>query len=69
MARPWIKLQERYGRELPQEIIDRHRGDARFAQIVGLNETMGWQEDGPAFLNPVNAMEPSSVGRSDMRQR
>lgn len=69
MARPWMKLQERYGRGLPQEIIDRHRGDARFAQIVGLNETMGWQEDGPAFLNPVNAMEPSSVGRSDMRQR
>jgi hypothetical protein len=49
-ARPWMKVQEQYGSALPQAVIARHANDARFRQLVGLNEMMGWKEEGPAFV-------------------
>jgi hypothetical protein len=56
-ARPWMKLQERYGREVPAEILARHADDERFARLIGLHETMGWKEEGPSYLDPVNVIE------------
>ena len=61
---PWMKVQERYGRDLPPEVIERHANNPRFAQLVGLNEMMGWQEEGPAFLDMVNGgVNPEMAAR------
>ncbi len=53
-ARPHWKLQERYGRELPQDVVDRHGNNPLFRQLAGLNEVYGWKEEGPAFLDQKN---------------
>lgn len=53
-ARPFMKLQERYGAELPQSVIDRNSNHPRFRQLVGLDDSYGWKEEGPNFLDPVN---------------
>ncbi len=50
-ARPWYRLQERYGDALPEDVIKRHGNNPRFRQLENLDETMGWQEEGPPFLN------------------
>lgn len=50
-ARPWYRLQERYGDALPEDVIKRHGNNPRFRQLANLDETMGWQEEGPPFLN------------------
>lgn len=49
-ARPWMKVQEQYGNALPEPVIARHANNPRFRQLAGLNEMMGWKEEGPAFL-------------------
>ena len=51
-ARPWMKLQERYGAELDPEVVKRHANNPRFRQLVGLNEFYGWKEEGPNFMDP-----------------
>ncbi len=51
-ARPWMKLQERYGAELDPEVVARHGNNPRFRQLVGLNEYYGWKEEGPNFMDP-----------------
>lgn len=53
-ARPYWKVQERYGDALPQDVIDRHGNDPVFRQLAGLNEHMGWMEEGPSFLDQKN---------------
>ena len=53
-ARPYWKLQERYGDALPQEVIDRHGNNPAFRQLAGLNDWMGWKEEGPSFLDQKN---------------
>ena len=53
-ARPYWKLQERYGDALPQEVMDRHGNNPAFRQLAGLNEYMGWKEEGPSFLDQKN---------------
>ena len=53
-VRPFMKLQERYGTELPQSVIDRNSNHPRFRQLVGLDDSYGWKEEGPNFLDPVN---------------
>ena len=53
-VRPFMKLQERYGSELPQSVIDRNAHHPRFRQLVGLEDSYGWKEEGPRFLDPVN---------------
>ena len=53
-VRPFMKLQERYGSELPQSVIDRNSNHPRFRQLVGLEDSYGWKEEGPNFLDPVN---------------
>ena len=53
-ARPYWKVQERYGDALPQDVIDRHGNNPVFRQLAGLNEHMGWMEEGPSFLDQKN---------------
>ncbi len=53
-ARPYWKLQERYGNELPQEVIDRHGNNPVFRELAGLDDHMGWKEEGPSFLDQKN---------------
>lgn len=53
-ARPFMKVQERYGSELPQSVIDRNAHHPRFRQLVGLEDSYGWKEEGPRFLDQVN---------------
>lgn len=50
-ARSWWRLQERYGDALPADVIERHGNNPRFRQLANLDEVMGWQEEGPSFLN------------------
>ena len=50
-ARTWWRLQERYGDALPDDVIERHGNNPRFRQLANLNEVMGWQEEGPSFLD------------------
>ena len=53
-ARPFMKVQERYGAELPQSVIDRNSNHPRFRQLAGLEDSYGWKEEGPGFLDQVN---------------
>ena len=53
-ARPFMKVQERYGAELPQSVIDRNSNHPRFRQLAGLEDSYGWKEEGPRFLDQVN---------------
>lgn len=52
-ARPFMKLQERYGDELPQSVIDRNSHHPRFRQLAALEDSCGWKEEGPKFLDQV----------------
>ena len=53
-ARPYWKVQERYGDALPEDVVKRHGNNPVFRQLAGLNETMGWMEEGPSFLDQKN---------------
>ena len=53
-ARPYWKLQERYGAELPQDVVNRHGNNPVFRQLAGLDDHMGWKEEGPSFLDQKN---------------
>ena len=53
-ARPFMKVQERYGTELPQSVIDRNSNHPRFRELAGLEDSYGWKEEGPRFLDQVN---------------
>lgn len=48
---PAFKTQERYGREVPDEMLARHSN--RFARLVGANEFNGWKAEGPDYERPT----------------
>ena len=50
-CRQYMVPQELYGRDVPDEILDRHRRDSRLAQLLGLNHFNGWQDEGPDLDN------------------
>lgn len=47
----WLKPQEAYRRNVPPEVLAR-RG-LRFAQLVGADDPMGWEADGPPRSSPT----------------
>lgn len=56
-ARPWWRLQEKYGDSLPADVIEHHANNERFRQLANLNEILGWQEEGPSYMNIVDGDE------------
>ena len=44
-CQPALKTQERYGRAVPPEMLARR--SARFRRLMGVDDPMGWQENGP----------------------
>lgn len=53
MCRPHLTTQEVYGREVPQEIIDRH--PPRFATLMGRRVDYGWKAEGPGEVEGGSA--------------
>lgn len=45
-VRPYMELQEDY-RALIPEIVGRQGSDSRLARLLGINNQLGWTEDGP----------------------
>jgi len=45
MCNPALKTQELYREHVPQEMLDRNPSE--FADILGINDPMGWKREGP----------------------
>lgn len=58
-VRPWMKVAEIYGNNLPAEVVVRHGSNPRFRQLAGLNEILGWTEEGPSYLDPKENLSVS----------
>ena len=58
-ARNYLTTQELHRDRVPQEILDRHADDPRFARLLGQQEYNGWGREGP---NPkLEKMVPSGL--------
>lgn len=52
-CRQFMAPQEIYSRDVPKEVLARHGRESRFAQLIGLNNFNGWQEEGPNLDSPA----------------
>ena len=54
-ARHSMVTQERHKDVVPQEVLDRHSNDERFARLLAGNQAYGWGAEGPDFIKMVKA--------------
>ena len=57
-CREYLTTQERYGDEVPKELLERN--PERFATLVGCSDPYGWGQDGPDMIR----LRASKSGRS-----
>ena len=56
-----IQPQENYKDHAPEEVLERHRGNPRFATLIGANTHYGWTDEGPDMQG---LMRGNRAGRS-----
>ncbi len=56
-----IQPQENYKDHAPEEVLERHRGNLRFATLIGANTHYGWTDEGPDMQG---LMRGNRAGRS-----
>ena len=49
-CRQHIEPQENYKDHAPEDVLERHRDNPRFAALIGGNTQYGWTDEGPDLV-------------------